>query len=178
MTHEETTMTPPYSRPASVQCRRSAGGMTLLVLVATVAAALVSLVTGTSGAASARPAEAPRLAIAGDDIWTLGNHDNCRGPIRVSVKTDPRQPGKVFTTYHPGRFTGDGPGWARNPVCKVRVQANWTFPAMLFASKPVIAGPRGGAPVTQVLRTGPGLFGMGFATPYPHKPVSYYLLVP
>lgn len=148
------------------------------VLLVTVLAGLLSLFVGGAGVASARPAEAPRLAIAGDDIWTLGNHDNCRGPIRVSVKTDPRQPGRVFATYHPGRFTGDGPGWARNPVCKVRVQANWTFPAMLFASKPVIAGPRGGAPVTQVLRTGPGLFGMGFATPYPHKPVSYYLLVP
>lgn len=131
-----------------------------------------------AGTAAARPVEAPRLAIAGDDIWTVGNHDNCRGPIRVSAKTDPRQPGKVFVTYRPGQFTGDGPGWRRNPVCTVRAHANWTFPATIRPSAPIVAGPRGGKAVTQVLRTGSGLQGMGFGTAFPHKPVSYYLIVP
>lgn len=160
-----TTTTRPLARPVLA-------ATALLLAVLATAAGLGA------GTASARPAEAPRLAIAGDDIWTVGNHDNCRGPIRVSAKTDPRHPGTVFITYRPGRFTGDGPGWHRNPVCTMRVRANWTFPATLRPSAPIVAGPRGGKAVTQVLRTGSGLQGMGFGTAFPHKPVSYYLLVP
>lgn len=163
--HTMTTTTRPLARPV----------LAATALLLAVLAADAGLGAGT---ASARPAEAPRLAIAGDDIWTVGNHDNCRGPIRVSAKTDPRQPGKLFVTYRPGRFTGDGPGWARNPVCTTRVFANWTIPARYHWSAPVSAGPRGGKPVTQVLRTGAGLHGIGFATPaVPQKPVQYTLFV-
>lgn len=144
----------------------------LLSVLATTALAIGA------GAATARPTEAPRLSAYGDEIWTFGNHASCRGTIHVSAKTDPRQPGKLFVTYRPGRFTGDGPGWARNPVCTTRVFANWTIPARYHWSAPVSAGPRGGTAVTQVLRTGAGLHGIGFATPaVPQKPVQYTLFV-
>ncbi|MYR09003.1 hypothetical protein GTV32_23005 [Gordonia sp. SID5947] len=132
-----------------------------------------------TGAASAQPTEAPRLSAYGDDIWTFGNHANCRGTIHVSAKTDPRQPGRVFVSYRPSAFTGDGPQWSRNPVCTTRAFANWTIPNVYHWSAPISAGPRGGKPVTQVLRTGGGLRAIGFATPaIPQKPVQYTLIVP
>lgn len=132
----------------------------------------LSIVLGLAGAghAAARPTEAPRLGIYGEDIWVGGAGANCTGPIHVSVKTDPRQPGRVFATYQPGRFSRP---------CTLRVWANWgiQLPGHNW-SPPLHVGPRGGAPVSKTLWTGPGLQGMGFGVAGPHKSVSYYLIVP
>lgn len=148
----------------------------------TVAVLAVAVLAGLHGVgeAAARPTEAPRLSLYGDDIWTTGDRAGCRGVIHVSLKTDPGRPGRVFATYTPGRFTGSGPAWRARPSCSMRVWANWGFQLPGHNWSPTItSGPRGGKAVTKTLYTGRGLQAMGFGTgAHPHKSVAVYLVVP
>lgn len=148
--------------------RRRRPRFTVVACVLATLSAIFTLVGVGSGSADARPTEAPRLGIYGEDIWATG--PGCSGPIHVGVQTDPAHRGQVFATYRPGRFSG---------TCTLRVWSNWgiQLPGHNW-SPPLAVGPRGGAPVKKTLRTGSGLQGMGFGVAGPHKSVSYYLIVP
>ncbi|GAB20515.1 hypothetical protein GOEFS_119_00050 [Gordonia effusa NBRC 100432] len=145
--------------------------------------ALLAIVMGGilgAGTSMARPSEAPRVAVYGDIIWTAGgNHANCRGGIKVSLKTDPAHRGVVYATYTPLRFTGDGPNWKRRPVCTTRVWSNWGIQVPGHNWSPlIVTGPRGGKPVHKTLFTGSGVQAMGFGTAGAHHSIADYLLVP
>ncbi len=140
----------------------------ILAAALLVTAMLVSLGTGV---ASARPTEAPRVSLYGDDIVTPGVQPGCRGVIHVGLKTDPAEPGRVFATYTPGRFSRAG--------CTMRVWSNWGVQLPGHNWSPTItAGPRGGKPVKKTLYTGRGLQAIGFGVAGPHKSVAVYLIVP
>ncbi|AZG47042.1 hypothetical protein [Gordonia insulae] len=128
-----------------------------LVLVCSAVALIVVSIVGT-GAANARPYEAPRISQYSQDIWSVGANNGCRGAIHVGIQVDQQQPGKAFITLTPRAFVGDGPGWQRNPVCKIRSKVVVDF----FRSTPqwertVTAGPRGGRQIRLTVTPGSGL---------------------
>ena len=128
-----------------------------------------TLLTGIgAGVSDARPTEAPRLNLYSDTMWVVGP-GGCAGPVRISLKTDPAQRGKVFATFIPGRF---------NKPCKHRVWSSWVG-APFHWSPLMNVGPRGGKAVKKTLRTGSGLLQMRFGYPgYPGQQVTSYLVVP
>ncbi|MGC5258109.1 hypothetical protein ACPXCG_17335 [Gordonia sp. DT218] len=132
-----------------------------------------------AGSAAARPYEAPRITQYSDDIWAIGANSSCRGAIHVGLKVDPAQPGKVFVTYTPRGFVGDGAGWKRNPVCVINTNVIIDY----FRQSPswhktVTAGPRGGKPVKLTLNSGSGLHVLAFGGIGASWGNGSYLIVP
>ncbi|GAB2637117.1 hypothetical protein ABI214_18095 [Prescottella soli] len=93
------------------------------------AAVATALVTGVAGTVSAAPAPAPILhtSFNGPTLAVLGQNDFCNGLIDTVVETDPARPGLATIAFTPRGMNGVGPGWAQNPVCKVKVTVAWNL---------------------------------------------------
>ncbi|MDH6677401.1 hypothetical protein M2284_001599 [Rhodococcus sp. LBL1] len=93
------------------------------------AAVATAAVTGVAGTASAAPAPAPILhtSLAGPTLPVLGQNDFCNGLIDTVVETDPARRGLATIAFTPRVLNGIGPGWAQNPVCRVKVTVAWNF---------------------------------------------------
>ena len=146
-------------------------------------AMIVALLAGLfgAGAATAKPRPAPGIAFGGNDLVTLGDNSFCRGTIKVVVLTDPAKRGQATFRLTPQAMIGDGPGWRKNPVCKVPVQIVWydaILPVYHQVRGLVVGGPRPGKPVDIKIRASSGLILAGVASVYANKPVSYYPIIP
>ncbi|SCC61289.1 MULTISPECIES: enoyl-CoA hydratase [unclassified Gordonia (in: high G+C Gram-positive bacteria)] len=158
----------------------------LVVVLATIAAVLAGLITG-SGEGAAAP-ELQRISINGDRFATVGNHSFCNGELRVSLTAAPRKPGFVRVGLTSYGFSGQGPSWKRNPVCKLLIgavhtsaigYAQWSFFNADF-------GPKRGQKVVRDIRTGSGVVELQLSSYARNNPIrlrqslglSYYMLVP
>lgn len=161
--------------------RRSVRRVVTLVLISCLTAA--GMVMSGTGHADARqgPAQIWWAINAGDKLMAVGANGNCRGPIKVELRTDPAKRGFVYATYRPGPFVGDGPGWRRNPVCRITVLSAMNYlDGLTNRTRPttVIAGPRGGKPVQKTFWTGSGLQAVAFKTSGISLAVGGYMIVP
>lgn len=97
---------------------------------------------------------------------TFGDHDFCRGNVIVSLSTPPGKRGVVRVTYTSSGFTGEGPGWKRNPKCRVMVGMVQEGPGLNYRERwfPLTFGPSKQRIVRDVV-TGSGFLGLGSA-PY------------
>ncbi|QKT13153.1 hypothetical protein [Rhodococcus sp. W8901] len=93
------------------------------------AAVAAAAITGVAGTASAAPAPAPLVhaTFNGPTLPVLGQNDFCNGLIDTVVETDPARRGLATIAFTPRGMNGIGPGWAQNPVCKVKVSVGWNF---------------------------------------------------
>ena len=157
---------------------------TLLVRWLSIGSTAVSLAIVTalfgSGMSAARPYEAPRITQYSQDIFAAGSNSGCRGAIHTGLKVDPQQRGRVFVTLTPRAFVGDGPGWRKNPTCKIYVQTaiDNPFNQNRHWNRTVTAGPRGGKSVKYTLRTGSGLHMISFGVMGLSFGNANYLIVP
>lgn len=154
-----------------------------LVVLVVVCVSLAGLVMSGAGSADAKrgPARTLWVVNAGDTVWASGGNSNCRGPIKVTLETDPAKRGLVYATYRPGRFVGDGPGWRKRPVCRIDMVAVVSIADAITgraSAKPVFAGPDGGPAVRQTLRPGSGFQTMTFRTRGLDLASSCYIQVP
>lgn len=139
-----------------------------------IAAAIVAAGIGTSAWAGTGVAQAaPPLqgwAPFGYDFGTFGDHDFCRGAINVNLTPTQHRPGTVHVTLRSHGFSGQGAGWAKNPVCRLQVVAgvqSAAYPASFvgFPSQTPIPVAFGSMPNEKVERdifTGPGLVSINF----------------
>lgn len=160
------------------------------------AAVATALVTGVAGTASAAPAPAPALfpTINGPAMPTVGQNDFCSGIIDTAIESDPARPGLATIALTPRGMHGIGPGWAQNPVCKVKVTIKWNldvygFPAGQVREVELLAGEGPGQTVRTEINPGSGVAVMHVAAtwlspwynevrPQISYPVIGYFLVP
>lgn len=147
--------------------------------VLAVMATITALIAFAPATASAAPA--PRIGVAGEDIWVMGHNAFCNGAIHVGVDTSPRKPGQATVILTPRGMNGIEPDWSRNPKCSVNVAIGWFFGAE-YRQKvvPLTVGKGPQAPVQVPLRgVGQGVNLMSFTThPDLNKGVSYYVIIP
>lgn len=158
----------------------------LAVVLTTIAAVLAGLVAGI-GDSTAAP-ELQRISLNGDRFATVGIHSFCNGELRVNLTAAPRKPGFVRVRLTSHGFTGQGPSWKRNPVCKLLIgavhtsaigYAQWSFFNAEF-------GPKRGQKVVRDIRTGSGVVELQQSSYARNNPIrirqslglSYYMLVP
>lgn len=102
-----------------------AGSNSVGVVVRRIGAFGLALMVGAltwlgAGAASAdKPL--PGVFQYSNNIMTFGDHDFCHGAINVKTTTPKGKRGVIRTTYTSLGFTGNQPGWKRNPKCTVLV---------------------------------------------------------
>ena len=157
-----------------------------IAVALTVAVAALTGVIAGPGDVNAAP-ELQRISVSGNQFATVGNHSFCNGVLHVSLTAAPREPGVVRVSLTSRGFTGQGPSWKRNPVCKLLVgtvhtsaigYAQWNFFNANF-------GPRRGQKVVHEVRTGSGVVEFLVSTYARNNPirlrqsvgVSYYMLV-
>lgn len=129
--------------------------------------------------ATAKPHEAPRISQYSQYISAIGGNGGCRGSIHVGIKVDPAKRGNAYITFTPGRFTGNGPSWHRNPRCVIQVRTIVDY----VVENPrwyrnVVAGPKGGQQVKMTLRPGSGLHSLGFVGAGLSYGTNNFLIIP
>lgn len=135
--------------------------------VAATAVVAAALTGGVVAAAPAGAAPAPRdlpvFAPFGQNFGTFGDRDFCRGSLNVRISSPKRGVARVTLTSF--GFTGNGPGWAKNPTCGLLIGVVATNGLFQIGETffPAAFGPRPGAQVTHDIATGSGLrsFGVG-----------------
>lgn len=143
-----------------------------------IAAAALSLaaagaaLTAASGAAEAAP-ELPRITTTGDTFGTFGDHDYCHGAVRVSLTAAPRTTGTIRVTLTSLGFTGNGPGWVRNPQCRVLFVTTHTSGNGIARENfiPATFGTRPGQKAVRDIRTGAGAVILGIRPMATNSPV-------
>ncbi len=146
---------------------------------ASVVGAAVLATAGMIGAGGTASAEGiPRFDVLGQNIYTVGDHASCNGTINVGLESDRAKPGKTFMVLTSPGFSGIGPDWTNNPVCKVTVMAAW-FLGGVVSSTPVAFGPGPSAPVVVELPTtsGPTLMMFGTAPQISNR-LGTYVWIP
>ncbi|MGC5258162.1 enoyl-CoA hydratase [Gordonia sp. DT218] len=141
---------------------------------------------GVGTAAADRPL--PKVSQYSDNIGTFGDHDFCHGAFNVGLSTPTGKRGIVRVTLTSFGFTGNAPGWKRNPKCRFLVNLNHTGSAVFSKDMfvPVAFGPRPGQKVQRDLRTGSGVAWIAVATYAANNPVralqsygsAFYTVVP
>lgn len=148
---------------------------------ASAVAAAVLATAGMIGAGGTASAEGiPRLDVLGQNMYTFGDHASCNGTINVGLEFDRAKPGKTFMVLTSSGFSGSGPEWTNNPVCKFTVSAGWFNGGFTQSSTtPVAFGSGPSAPVVVELPTTSGPNLMVFATaPQIGNPLSTYVWIP
>ncbi|KQR99454.1 hypothetical protein ASG12_01080 [Williamsia sp. Leaf354] len=162
----------------------------LVAAVAVTAAALTggALASAPATAAPVAPAPKPlqRLSVYGETLFTVGDHDFCRGSFTFSYSSPKR--GVLRLTLRSNGFTGNGRGWQKNPKCRTLVITTHISGNALFKETPFVAefGRKPGEKVTRDIATGSGLvsFGVGtYAIGGPVRlpqsyPLGSYVIVP
>jgi hypothetical protein len=159
-----------------------------------IAATAVTVAAVTGGVVAAAPAGAapppkpiPRLSILGESSGVFGNHDFCRGTVSMNFTSPKRAVTRV--TVRSNGFIGNGPGWVKNPRCRVLFQESHTSAIALLPISyfPAAFGPKPGETVTRDFVTGSGLVsisvgavtqGTPVVLPQGYPAVSSYLIVP
>ncbi|CAM2999738.1 Tat pathway signal sequence domain protein [Prescottella defluvii] len=123
------------------------------------AAVATAAVTGVAGTASAAPAPAPlvHMTFNGPTLPVLGQNDFCNGLIDTAVETDPARRGLATIALTPRGMNGSGPGWAQNPVCKVKVVVAWNLGIYAGQIKEIELSAREGQTVRTEINPGSGL---------------------
>lgn len=158
-------------------------------LIVVCLAALVASVATFAGTGSSQSAPLPlQFAVLGDNFGTIGNHSFCRGAINVRLSVPKGKKGVVRVTATSHGFTGDGPGWRRNPVCRMVLGTEFISARGYLVPKysNVAFGPKPGTRVVQDVHTGSGPVAIETRTYAPNsgfrqiysRGVSYYVLVP
>ena len=123
------------------------------------AAIATATITGVATPASAAPAPAPLVhtTFNGPTLPVVGQNDFCNGLIDTVVETDPARPGLATIAFTPRVLNGIGPGWAQNPVCRMKVTVGWNFGALTgqFKEIEILAVP--GQTVRTEINPGSGL---------------------
>ncbi|KQR99455.1 hypothetical protein ASG12_01085 [Williamsia sp. Leaf354] len=90
-------------------------------------------------------------------MGVVGDHDFCRGVAYVDFSSPKRAVTRVTITSR--GFTGNGPGWAKKPQCKVDFGFGYYSAIALGKTVNLSAsfGPRPGEKVTRDIVTGSGL---------------------
>ncbi|MDH6280577.1 hypothetical protein [Prescottella agglutinans] len=101
------------------------------------AAVATAAVTGVTTTASAAPAPIMHVTLNGPTLAVLGQNDFCNGLIDTVVETDPARRGLATIAFTPRVLNGVGPGWAQNPVCKVKVSITWNLGVLAGQAKEV-----------------------------------------
>ncbi len=158
-----------------------------------IAATAVAAAAVTGGVVAAAPAGAappskplPVFTLTGDNFGMFGDHDFCRGTVNVRLTTPKRA--VVRVTFTSNGFTGNGPGWVRNPRCRVLLAFTHTSALTLYKQTfvPASFGTKPGEKITRDIVTGSGLVSIGataYATNTPVQvPLAYgagfYAIVP
>ncbi len=144
-----------------------------------IAAAAVTAAVVTGGVATAAPAAAappkekpiPGFTYYGDNFGTFGDHDFCRGSLNVRF-TSPKR-GVVRVKLTSFGFTGTGPGWRKNPRCKVLIGVSNSNGLFLLNDKyfPATFGAKRGEKITKDIVTGSGFREIGVAAYATNTPV-------
>ena len=155
---------------------------------AVVAAALTGGVVAAAPAGAAPPPKPiPRFSPDGEAMGVVGDHDFCRGVAYADFSAP--KPAVTRVTITSRGFTGNGPGWAKNPRCKVDFSFGY-YSAIAFGKSltlPATFGPRPGEKVTRDIVTGSGLVSMSVVPQPATGPVrllagfpvvTSYLIVP
>jgi len=158
------------------------------------AAVATALATGVAGTASAAPAPAPILhtSFTGPVLAVVGQNDFCNGLIDSVVETDPARPGLATIALTSRGMHGIGPGWAQNPVCRVKVTIAWNLGVLAGQVKEVelLAGEGPGPTVRTEINPGSGIASLTLqvapVSPWLNEvrpqstfwPVGAYFLVP
>ncbi|ORL82641.1 hypothetical protein [Prescottella equi] len=123
------------------------------------AAIATATITGVATTASAAPAPAPLVhtTINGPTLPVLGQNDYCNGLIDTVVETDPARPGLATIAFTPRVLNGVGPGWAQNPVCRLKVAVGWNFGIFTGQLRDVELLARQGETVRTEINPGSGL---------------------
>ena len=158
----------------------------LIVISLAALIATAATVVGTGNSQSA-PLPLP-FAVLGDNFGTIGNHSFCRGAINIRLSAPSGKKGVVRVTATSHGFTGDGPGWKRNPICKMVLGTEFISSRGYLVPKYTNAsfGPKPGARLVQDVYTGSGPVMIETRTYAPNsnfkqiysRGVSYYVLVP
>ncbi|MGV9709872.1 enoyl-CoA hydratase [Gordonia sp. NPDC003424] len=155
------------------------------VLVAVTVGALSWL--GAGGAAADTPI---RGYYQYSDLSSMvGDHDNCRGTVRVRMSTPTGKRGVVRVTFTSFGFTGNQPGWHRNPKCTVRMAIVNQGPGLSRVERyyPMSFGPRPGQRYVRDIVTGSGPAIIGVAPLAINSPVlktpvgsgpAFYAVIP
>ncbi len=158
-----------------------------------IAATAVAAAAVTGGVVAAAPAGAapppkdlPRFAFFGENFGMFGDHDFCRGTVHVRLTSPKRAVTRV--TFTSNGFTGNGPGWARNPRCRVLLTFIHTSATAVQKETyvPATFGTRPGEKVTRDIVTGSGLVSVATTAYSTNTPVrlpqayaiSWYTIVP
>ena len=80
-------------------------------------------------------------------------------------------------TNTPRAFAGDGAGWHKNPVCRIRVTPVVDF-RVNGSPRTITAGRHGGKSIRQTLRPGSGLHVLSFVANGAALPTNNYTIVP
>ena len=126
------------------------------------AAVATAALTGVAATASAAPAPAPLIhtTFSGPTVPMLGQNDFCHGLIDTVVETDPARPGLATIAMTPRGLNGIGPGWAANPVCRVKVTVGWNFAILAGQVKEVDLLAAEGQTVRTEINPGSGVAGL------------------
>ncbi|MGC5258103.1 hypothetical protein ACPXCG_17305, partial [Gordonia sp. DT218] len=127
------------------------------IWVLLLAVVVVALSLFGAGRVAAEP-QLPRIALASDNVGTLGDHDYCRGAFNVSLVAPKGKRGVVRVTLTSFGFTGNGSGWKRNPSCRFLAYLSFAGTSNLDGEVfvPVSFGPRRGERIVRDLHTGAG----------------------
>ncbi len=157
------------------------------LLIFVVALVLASFAT-VAGGGHATAAPIPQLSTTGNNFGTFGDHSFCRGAVNIGLDAPAGKPGVVRVTARSHGFTGDGPGWRKNPRCRVLFATTYTSGRGLNIQKWVRAGfgPRHGESKTWDVHTGSGVVVFGVTAYSTNSPIAspqsygagFYLLVP
>jgi hypothetical protein len=114
-----------------------------------------SVVAAPAGAAPP-PRDVPFFTAIGANFGTFGDHDFCRGSLNVRLSSPKRGVTRVTLTSF--GFTGNGPGWAKNPRCRVLVGISNVagFVTLNEAFVPATFGPKPGDKAIRDIATGSG----------------------
>ncbi|WP_347956216.1 hypothetical protein [Gordonia aichiensis] len=145
----------------------------MLAVIGLIAAAMATFVG--AGTADAKYRETPRIGVAGDEVWTVGDNGRCRGTIGVSVKNDPAKRGWIEVTLRSRGFTSN--------TCKATIKLNYwnAVPAFYHEKFMRITGTRKRGPILaqKKFHIGSGLNLIGFSSMNPaQKGASFYIAIP
>lgn len=132
----------------------------LVAGLAVAASAALGIGLGGGAADAAPPAPLPYFSGTGDSFGTFGNHDYCRGSVHVGLTSPKRGVVRVNLTSH--GFSGQGPGWTRNPRCGMLFIVKDAFVHETFIRASF--GQRPGESISRDIRTGSGLVHLDVGT--------------
>ncbi|WP_164473815.1 DUF1990 family protein [Gordonia insulae] len=118
-----------------------------------------------AGRVAAEP-QLPRVIQYSENIGTVGDHDFCRGSLNLGTVAPKGKRGVVRLTVTSFGFTGNGPGWKRDPNCRFRLNYAVISAAVGYRwiSVPVSFRARPGQKFVREVYTGSGLVDLTVGT--------------